>query len=160
VQRSVWRAKDIELSFSPSGQSSWRAYVLALIKTPILVIQHIWRNFPKSFLDKTSHPPLRPLSSPPSPYALAQTWGIFYMEYIYSFQKVWGIEQRGQWLGIGLETTMIRWTRALVEKDSFISVFVYFWSCSFSLYNRTFAFWVFPLRRSSINGKREHHRKV
>jgi hypothetical protein len=36
---------------------------------------------------------------------------------------------------------------------------VYF-SCSFSLYNRTFASSFFPFRRFSINGKRKHHRKV
>ena len=47
----------------------------------------------------------------------------------------------------------------LVEKDSCISASVYF-SCFFSLYNRTFAFSVFPLGRSSINGKRKHHRRV
>jgi len=48
---------------------------------------------------------------------------------------------------------------SLVENDSCISGFVCF-SCSFSLYNRTFAFSVFPRGRSSINGKRKHHRKV
>jgi hypothetical protein len=65
-----------------------RAYVLALIKTPILVIQQIWRNFPKSFLDITSHPPLSPchILCPLVPlHRLApgvnsKTQGIFYME--------------------------------------------------------------------------------
>jgi len=58
--------------FSPSGQSSGRAYVLALIKTPILFIEEISRNFPKSFLDKNISPTLA-MSNPSSPYALAQT---------------------------------------------------------------------------------------
>ena len=87
-----------------------------------------------------------------------KTRGIFYMEYAISKRSEESNKEGNDWASV-LKPQWSDGRESLVENDSCISGFVCF-SCSFSLYNRTFAFSVFPRGRSSINGKRKHHRKV
>ena len=73
----------------------------------------------------------------------SKTQGIFYMEYTVSKRSKESNKEGNDWASV-LKPQWSNGREPLVEKDSCISVFVYF-SCSFSLYNRTFAFQFFLL---------------
>ena len=172
VQRSVWCANDIEPSncffFETKSQCvaewafllSFRSIVLeslcsCLDQDSYLSYSIKMKKFYKIISWHSISPTPQPLSNPPSPYALAllhrlaprvnsKTRGIFYMEYAISKRSEETNKEGNDWASV-LKPQWSDGREPLVEKDSCISVFVYF-SCSFSLYSRTFASSVYPFK--------------
>ena len=182
-QRSVWCTKDIEPSncffFETNSQcvaewafllSFWSIVLESLCScldldsylsysTNIKKFSKIisWHNISPPLSHCQILRPLMPLHRLAS-RVNSKTRGMFYMEYAISQRSEESNKEGNDWASV-LKPQWSDGREPLVEKDSCIAVFVYF-SCSFSLYNRTFVSSVFPFRRSSINGKRKHHRKV